>query len=163
VESTEGKKWSSSSAAVGNFHSALDNSASAFRVVPVTAALGGHADTCSKCGHEAISFNSCRNRHCPKCQPNVRDRWLEARGKELLPTHYVHVVFTLPRHLSPLALQNKREIYALLFRASAETLLQVARDPKRLGAEIGFSASSIPGTRSSSIIRTFIASFPRAV
>jgi predicted Zn-ribbon and HTH transcriptional regulator len=103
-----------------------------------TAALGGHVDACSKCGHEAISFNSCRNRHCPKCQANARDRWLEARGKELLPTRYVHVVFTLPRHLSPLALQNKREIYALLFRASAETLLEVARDPKHLGAEIGF-------------------------
>ena len=103
-----------------------------------TAALGGHVDACSKCGHEAISFNSCRNRHCPKCQANARDRWLEARGKELLPTRYVHVVFTLPRHLSPLALQNKREIYALLFRASAETLLEIARDPKHLGAEIGF-------------------------
>src|ERR1700676_5572449 len=103
-----------------------------------TAALGGHVDACSKCGHEAISFNSCQNRHCPKCQANARDRWLEARGKELLPTRYVHVVFTLPRHLSPLALQHKREIYALLFRASAETLLQLSRDHKHLGAEIGF-------------------------
>src|ERR1700681_3457552 len=103
-----------------------------------TAALGGHVDACSKCGHEAISFNSCRNRHCPKCQANARDRWLEARGKEVLPTRYVHAVFTLPRQLSPLALQNKREIYALLFRASDETLLEVARDPQRLGAEIGF-------------------------
>jgi hypothetical protein len=103
-----------------------------------TAALGGHADACSKCGHEAISYNSCRNRHCPKCQANARDRWLEARGKELLPSRYVHVVFTLPRQLAPLALQNKREIYGLLFRASAETLIEVARDPKRLGAEIGF-------------------------
>ncbi len=103
-----------------------------------TAALGGHVDACSGCGYQAVSFNSCRNRHCPKCQANARDRWLEARGKELLPTRYVHVVFTLPRQLSPLALQNKREVYALLFRASAETLLQVARDPKRLGAEIGF-------------------------
>src|SRR6202049_1054753 len=103
-----------------------------------TASLGGHVDACLRCGHQAISFHSCRNRHCPKCQANARDRWLEARGKELLPKRYVHVVFTLPRQLSPLALQNKREIYALLFRASAETLLQVARDPKRLGAEIGF-------------------------
>src|SRR5437764_10396489 len=75
---------------------------------------------------------------CPKCQANARDRWLEAREKELLPTRYAHVVFTLPRQLSPLALQNKRELYSLLFKASAETLLQVARDPKRLGAEIGF-------------------------
>jgi hypothetical protein len=81
---------------------------------------------------------TCRNRHCPKCQANARDRWLEARSEELLPTRYVHVVFTLPRQLAPLALQNKREIYGLLFRASAETLIEVARDPKRLGAEIGF-------------------------
>ena len=103
-----------------------------------TTALGGHVDTCSGCGHQAISFNSCRNRHCPRCQANARDRWLQAREKELLPTRYVHVVFTLPRQLSPLALQNKREVYALLFQASAETLLQVAGDPKRLGAEIGF-------------------------
>jgi len=103
-----------------------------------TAALGGHADACSKCGHEAVSYNSCRNRHCPKCQANARDRWLEAREKELLPIRYVHVVFTLPRHLSALALQNKSQIYSLLFRASADTLIEVARDPKRLGAEIGF-------------------------
>src|ERR1017187_4290181 len=103
-----------------------------------TAALGGHVGACAKCGHTAISNNACRNRHCPKCQANARDRWHEARGKELLPIRYVHVVFTVPRQLSPLALQNKREIYALLFRASAETLLQIARDPKRLGAEIGF-------------------------
>src|SRR5260370_35781213 len=78
-----------------------------------TAALGGHVDACSKCGHEAISFNSCRNRHCPKCQANARDRWLEARGKELLPTLSVHVVFTLPRSLSTLPLVNQRFIYAL--------------------------------------------------
>ena len=103
-----------------------------------TAALGGHVDACSGCGHQVISFNSCRNRHCPKCQANARDRWLEARGKELLPTRYVHVVFTLPHQLSPLALQNKRELYSLLFRASADTLLQVARDPRHLGAVIGF-------------------------
>ena len=103
-----------------------------------TAALGGHVDACSKCGHQAVSYNSCRNRHCPKCQASARDRWLAAREKELLPTRYVHVVFTLPRQLSPLAMQNKREIYALLFRASAETLIEVARDPKHLGAEIGF-------------------------
>jgi hypothetical protein len=103
-----------------------------------TAALGGHVDECSRCGHRAISFNSCRNRHCPKCQVNARDRWLAARSRELLPTPYVHVVFTLPHKLAPMALQNKREIYRLLFRASAETLLVVARDPRHLGAEIGF-------------------------
>ena len=103
-----------------------------------TAALGGHVDACSGCGHQVISFNSCRNRHCPKCQANARDHWLEARSRDLLPTRYVHVVFTLPHQLAPLALQNKREIYGLLFRSSAETLLQVARDPRHLGAEIGF-------------------------
>jgi len=103
-----------------------------------TASLGGHADACAKCGYQAVWYNSCRNRHCPKCQANARDRWLAAREKELLPTRYVHVVFTLPRQLAPLALQNKRAIYGLLFRASAETLIEVARDPKRLGAEIGF-------------------------
>jgi hypothetical protein len=103
-----------------------------------TAALGGHLDECVNCGHRAISFNSCRNRHCPKCQANARDRWLAARNRELLPTRYVHVVFTLPHELAPLALQNKRLVYDLLFRLSAETLLEIARDPKRLGAEIGF-------------------------
>jgi len=103
-----------------------------------TATLGGHLDECSRCGHRAISYNSCRNRHCPKCQANARDRWIEARRKELLPTRYVHVVFTLPHLLAPLALQNKKLVYDLLFRTSAETLLAVARDPKHLGAEIGF-------------------------
>src|ERR1700680_2940361 len=103
-----------------------------------TAALGGHLDECTRCGHRAISYNSCRNRHCPKCQAGARDRWLAARHQELLPTRYVHVVFTLPRHLAPLALQNKKVIYDLLFRTSAETLLEVARDPQHLGAEIGF-------------------------
>jgi len=103
-----------------------------------TAALGGHVDECTRCGHRAISYNSCRNRHCPKCQAGARDRWLAARRQELLPTRYVHVVFTLPRHLAPLVLQNKEVLYDLLFRSSAETLLEVARDPQHLGAEIGF-------------------------
>jgi hypothetical protein len=103
-----------------------------------TAALGGHLDECMRCGHRAISYNSCRNRHCPKCQTSARERWIAARRRELLPTRYVHVVFTLPRELAPLSLQNKRVVYDLLFRASAETLLEVARDPKHLGAEIGF-------------------------
>jgi hypothetical protein len=103
-----------------------------------TAALGGHRDVCSSCGHSAISFYSCRNRHCPRCQGNARLRWLEAREGELLPTRYVHVVFTLPHELAPLALQNKRVIYNLLFRASATTLLEIARDPRHLAAEIGF-------------------------
>jgi Putative transposase/Transposase zinc-binding domain len=104
-----------------------------------TAALGGHIDECAQCGRRTtISYNSCRNRHCPKCQANARDRWLEARRRELLPTRYMHVVFTLPHELAPLALQNKKVVYDLLFRASAETLLEVARTPRRLGAEIGF-------------------------
>jgi hypothetical protein len=103
-----------------------------------TAALGGHIDECSRCGHRAISYNSCRNRHCPRCQTGARERWIAARRRELLPTPYVHVVFTLPAPLARLALQNKKLIYGLLLRASAETLLEVARDPRHLGAEIGF-------------------------
>jgi Putative transposase/Transposase zinc-binding domain len=103
-----------------------------------TAALGGHLDQCTRCGHRAISFNSCRNRHCPKCQTAARERWIAARQRELLPTPYAHVVFTLPSRLAPLVLQNKKVLYDLLFRISAETLLEVARDPKHLGAEIGF-------------------------
>jgi Putative transposase/Transposase zinc-binding domain len=104
-----------------------------------TAALGGHLDQCTRCGHRAtISYNSCRNRHCPKCQTSARERWIAARQRELLPTRYVPVVFTLPHRLAPLALQNQKVLYDLLFRASAETLLEVARDPRHLGAEIGF-------------------------
>jgi hypothetical protein len=103
-----------------------------------TAALGGHVDECLQCGHRALSYNSCRNRNCPKCQANARHRWLEARRAELLPVRYVHVVFTLPHELAPLALVNKKLVYGLLFRLSAETLLTLARDPRLLGAEIGF-------------------------
>ena len=104
-----------------------------------TAALGGHIDECTGCGHRAtISYNSCRNRHCPKCQTSTRELWIAARRRELLPTPYVHVVFTLPPQLAALALQNKKVIYGLLLRASAETLLEVARNPAHLGAEIGF-------------------------
>ena len=103
-----------------------------------TAALGGHLDECTRCGYRAISYNSCRNRHCPKCQTAARDRWIAGRQKELLPTRYLHVVFTLPGRLAPLVLQNKKVLYGLLFRTSAETLLEVARNPEHLGAEIGF-------------------------
>jgi hypothetical protein len=104
-----------------------------------TAALGGHIDECTRCGHRAtISYNSCRNRHCPKCQTGARERWIQARRRELLPSPYVHVVFTLPPQLASLALHNKKLIYGLLLRASAETLLEVARSPRHLGAEIGF-------------------------
>ena len=103
-----------------------------------TAALGGHVDECTACGHRAISYNSCRNRHCPRCQANARDRWIQARSRDLLPVPYAHVVFTLPHEFAPLALQNKRVVYDLLFRTSAETLVEVARHPERLGADIGF-------------------------
>ena len=105
-----------------------------------TAALGGHVEQCDRCGQRAISYNSCLNRHCPKCQAAARQRWLEKRSAELLPVPYYHVVFTLPHVLAPLALQNKALVYGLLFRAAAQTLLQIAADPKHLGAEIGFLA-----------------------
>ena len=102
-----------------------------------TAALGGHLDACPRCGHQAISYNSCRNRHCPKCQTQARDRWLAAREQELLETSYFHVVFTVPHELHVLALTNARCFYDLLFTASAATSIEVAGDPKHLGAEIG--------------------------
>lgn len=105
-----------------------------------TAALGGHRDRCSQCGYEAtsFSFNSCRNRHCGKCQTNARDKWLAARQAELLPVPYAHVVFTLPHQLGKLVYHNQRILYDLLFRASSATLLEIAADAKHLGAEIGF-------------------------
>jgi len=102
-----------------------------------TAALGGHVDVCSQCGRQEISYNSCRNRNCPKCQTQARQRWLAAREQELLPTDYFHVVFTLPHELNVLALDNPRSFYDLLFTASAQTLLEVAADPQHLGAKIG--------------------------
>jgi Putative transposase/Transposase zinc-binding domain len=108
-----------------------------------TAALGGHVEyveQCDTCGHCVNSYNSCRNRHCPKCQAMARAKWLAEREAELLPVPYFHVVFTLPRQIGGLALQNAREIYCILFRAASETLLTIAADPKRLGAAIGFLA-----------------------
>ena len=102
-----------------------------------TAALGGHRDACPSCGHQAISYNSCRNRHCPKCQTQARERWLAARERELLTTSYFHVVFTVPHELNVLALENPRLFYDLLFTASAQTLVEIAIDRKHLGAEIG--------------------------
>ena len=105
-----------------------------------TAALGGHKSRCDHCGHEEIAYNSCRNRHCPKCQAAARHDWLEARSLELLPVPYYHVVFTLPEVFGPLALQNKRIVYDILFRSASKTLLQIAADPKHLGAQIGFLA-----------------------
>jgi Putative transposase/Transposase zinc-binding domain len=105
-----------------------------------TAALGGHRDACQTCGYQAISYNSCRNRHCPKCQAQARERWLAARERELLDTSYFHVVFTVPHELNVLALENPRLFYDLLFTASAQTLLEIASDLKHLGAEIGVLA-----------------------
>jgi predicted RNA-binding Zn-ribbon protein involved in translation (DUF1610 family) len=102
-----------------------------------TAALGGHRDACPSCGYQAISYNSCRNRHCPKCQAQARERWLTARERELLDASYFHVVFTVPHELNVLALENPRLFYDLLFTASAQTVLEIASDPKHLGAEIG--------------------------
>ena len=105
-----------------------------------TMALGGHIDSCSVCDHSAISYNSCRNRHCPKCQAQARERWLTARQKELLEVNYFHVVFTLPHQLNPLCRDNARLLYDLLFKTVSETMLEVAADPKHLGARIGFLA-----------------------
>jgi len=104
-----------------------------------TAALGGHKDKCVDCQYEApISYNSCRSRCCPKCQAQERKRWLEAQQRDLLNTNYFHVVFTLPHELNPLALTTPKPFFDLLFQASSQTLLEVAADPERLGAEIGF-------------------------
>lgn len=105
-----------------------------------TAALGGHLDSCAACGYVRVSYNSCRDRHCPKCQGAQRAAWLESRLERLLPVEYFHVVFTLPDGLHPLVLQNKAVLYDLLFAAAAQTLLTLAADPKRLGAQIGFTA-----------------------
>ena len=105
-----------------------------------TAALGGHRDACPGCGYQTISYNSCRNRHCPKCQAQARERWITARQRELLDTSYFHVVFTVPHELNVLALENPRLFYDLLFTATAQTLLQIASDPKHLGAQIGVIA-----------------------
>jgi hypothetical protein len=107
-----------------------------------TAALGGHVARCENeaCGHLHIAYNSCRNRHCPKCQATAAQDWLEAREAELLPVGYFHVVFTLPAPIADIAFQNKRVVYDLLFKASAETMLTIAADPKHLGAKIGITA-----------------------
>ena len=107
-----------------------------------TAALGGHVARCENeaCGHLHVAYNSCRNRHCPKCQATAAQDWLEAREAELLPVGYFHVVFTLPAPIADIAFQNKRVVYDLLFKASAETMLTIAADPKHLGARIGITA-----------------------
>src|SRR5271166_6038974 len=105
-----------------------------------TAVLGGHLEQCDHCGHQRNAYNSCCDRHCPKCQSFARFKWLQDRQAELLNTQYFHVVYTLPQQIATLAYQNKREIYGILFRATSQTLLTIAADPKHLGAEIGFFA-----------------------
>jgi hypothetical protein len=105
-----------------------------------TAALGGHVEKFGQCDHTHISYNSCRNRHCPKCQNTERAKWLDDRKAELLPVEYFHVVFTIPEELARLAFFNKETVYGILFRAASEAMLTLARDPKHLGAEIGFFA-----------------------
>jgi len=105
-----------------------------------TAELGGHTEVCSDCGLVRCAYNSCRNRHCPKCQGLARADWLAARQAELLPVPYFHVVFTLPAPVAEIAFHNKETVYAILFRAAAETLRTIAADPKHLGAELGVVA-----------------------
>jgi len=105
-----------------------------------TEALGGHVAACTKCDHQHVAYNSCKNRHCPKCQgPAARD-WMAARAEDLLPVEYFHVVFTLPAKIARIALWNKRAVYGLLFRASAETVMTIAADPKRMGARVGMTS-----------------------
>jgi predicted Zn-ribbon and HTH transcriptional regulator len=103
-----------------------------------TSLMGGHVDECNDCGYTKISYNSCRNRHCPKCQNLPKERWVEARKRDLLPISYFHTVFTLPVELRAITLRNKKVMYSMLFKASSETLLELAHDPKYLGARIGF-------------------------
>jgi len=105
-----------------------------------TAALGGHVEECDACGHQRIAYNSCRNRHCPKCQSLARAQWLSDRQVELLPVAYFHVVFTVPQEVAAIAYQNKEVVYNILFQATAQTLRTIGADSKHLGAEIGFIA-----------------------
>jgi hypothetical protein len=105
-----------------------------------TSQLGGHVDECDECGHTRISYNSCRNRHCPKCQTLVKEKWLQNRKDDLLPISYFHVVFTIPEELNYLTLTNQKELYSILFKATSETLLELSKDIKYLGAEIGFTS-----------------------
>jgi hypothetical protein len=105
-----------------------------------TAALGGHIARCQDCAHTLIAYNSCRNRHCPKCQGAAARQWLAEREAELLPVSYFHVVFTVPARVAAIAYQNKAVVYDLLFKASAETMLTIAADPQRLGIRVGFTS-----------------------
>jgi hypothetical protein len=116
-----------------------------------TAALGGHVERCEDCAHMRVAYNSCRNRHCPKCQGAAARQWLAEREAELLPVPYYHVVFTLPAAIGAIAFHNKAAVYDLLFRTAAETLTTIAADPKHLGARIGLT--SVLHTRGSALTR----------
>ena len=105
-----------------------------------TSALGGHVDECDECGYTRVSYNSCRNRHCPKCQTIAKERWIESRKEDLLPVQYFHVVFTIPATINPVAFQNQKAVYNMLFRSVSETLFELASDKKYLGAKIGFTS-----------------------
>ena len=112
-----------------------------------TEALGGHVAACTKCDHQHIAYNSCKNRHFPKCQgPAARD-WMAARADDLLPVEYFHLVFTLPAEIAHIAYWNKRAVYGLLFKTSAETVMSIAADPKRMGAKVGMTSVCTHGDR----------------
>ena len=127
-----------------------------------TAVLGGTVEWCDHCQYTHTRYRSCRDRHCPKCQGWAREKWLEQRREELLPTEYFHVVFTLPEPIAAIAFYNKKAVYDILFRATAETLLSIARDPKRLGVELGFFAVLHSWGRTCISIPTCTAWFPAA-
>ena len=125
-----------------------------------TAALGGHVEQCDDCGQVRIAYNSCRNRHCPKCQGLALAEWLADRQAELLPVPYFHVVFTVPAPIAEIAFQNKTVVYGILFKAAAETLRLIAADPKHLGAALGLVAVLHTWGQTCTIIRIFTASSP---
>jgi hypothetical protein len=127
-----------------------------------TAALGGHVERCESCAHLRISYNSCRNRHCPKCQAAAAKQWLVDRQAELLPVPYFHVVFTLPRPIADIAYHNKAVVYDLLLKVAAETLITIAADPKHLGARIGLTAVLHTWGSALLTIRMLISSSPAA-
>jgi predicted Zn-ribbon and HTH transcriptional regulator len=134
---THGAAWRAANAG----HVSLDQLKVVSAIVRCrTAVLGGHVARCEDCAHEHISYNSCRNRHCPKCQAGAAKAWLAAREAELLPVRYFHLVFTLPKPIADIAHQNKRELYNLLMRASADTVIKIAADPKHLGARVGVTS-----------------------
>jgi hypothetical protein len=122
-----------------------------------TVALGGHLERCDQCGYEHNAFNSCRDRHCPKCQCLARAQWIEDRQAELLQVPYFHVVFTVPEEIAAIAYQNKEVVYGILFQATAETLKTIAADPKHLGPRLVFLRCYIPGDRASSFIPIYTA------